>query len=316
MRVLSITTGFITFLETTSWLVPLLIVVGLVVVIVFSAWLFRYIKPTSPEQKKDVVSLLLQTLGGVAFILGAWFTWQQLITSREELAATQKAQVTEHFTRAIEQLGKGDEEAGDPQKKGATDSGKNLAIRLGGIYALERISKESDTYYPAVVDVLTAFVRQNAAAKGDETVVKVSPDIQAILSVLGRRRLSYGQGETQRLDLSSTDLSGADLVKAKLAGANLTSVRFKEARLNGALLNGAQMSDARLAGAFLEGADLRGADLRGANLQGAYVAGADFSGADLSAVNLQGAQGLTAAQINSAKSCAGVLTDSVLCQKP
>jgi hypothetical protein len=303
------------FLNIPEWLVPVGVVLTLLVVIGGPAWwaLNKYIKPTTPEHRKEVFSLLLQTLGGVAFVLGGWFTWQQLVNSREELRTTQRGQITERFTRAVEQLGKGDDEGGPPAKGStapvATD--KNLAIRLGGIYALEHISVDSEKeYYPTVMEVLTAYVRQHAAwAEGTQAGL-VKPDIQAILTVLGRRRLSYGQGESQRLDLSATDLRNAALANANLTGMIFNSAHMEEANLNGARLDGTQLQDARLGGSFLNKAVLSGADMRGANLRGAHVAGADFSGADLTGVDLRGAEGLTSQQINSAKARDGLLTDT------
>lgn len=315
------------FLDTANWLVPVAAVLVLVVAIGFPAWLFLkwYIRPDSPEGRKDVVSLLLQTLGGVAFVLGGWFTWQQLINSRQELQysrealfTTQQGQITERFTRAIEQLGKS-EEGTAPLKNGAPGApDKNLAIRLGGIYALERISKDSPSDYHGVMEVLTAFVRQHALWTSDaQKDATVKPDIQAILTVLARRERSYGQGESQRLDLSATDLRGAVLVNANLIGANLRLTHFEDANLNGARLNGAQLSGTQFNNnSILKGAILRDCDLRGANLKGADVTGADFNGSDLTGADLREAIGLTVEQINSARSRDEILTDLQTSSKP
>lgn len=300
-----------------------MVVVVLLIVIGGPAWAFIkwYIQPTSPDERKEVLSLLLQTLGGVAFVLGGWFTWQQLVNSREELHTTQQGQITERFTRAVEQLGKSDDEAA-PAKAGASapappPANKNLAIRLGGIYALERISKDAEKdYHPLVMEVLTAYVRQHASWVEGTQAVAVKPDIQAILTVLGRRKPSYGQGESQRLDLSATDLRGAVLNEANLIGMILNFAHMEEAHLNLAHLDNAHLRDARLAGAFLNGAFLRGADMRGATLRGAHVNGADFSGADLSGVDLRGAVGLTQQQLDSAKSRDDLLTDLPQPPKP
>jgi Pentapeptide repeats (8 copies) len=310
-------TGFAVLLEPT-WLAVLTGGIALILIVV--VWLFAtkfYIKPISPENRKDAVTILLQALGGAAFILGAWFTWQQLVNSRDELRVAQEGQITERFTRAVEQLGKTDEDGRASAKdRVRSDSGKFLAIRLGGIYALERMSKDPNADYAAIIDIFTAFVRQNAPMKADESAGKVKLDIQAILTVLGRRQRSYGEGESQRLDLSATDLSEASLINGKFKGANLISCRLNAAYLTGIDLNGAQLSDARLIGAFLERANLQGADLSGAKLMSADVTGADFSGANLNAVDLRGAVGLTPDQINSARSHAGLLTGPLPNQKP
>lgn len=320
------TIPFAALQSTSSWVIPVVVVLVLVIAIGVPAWLFLkwYINPTSADERKEVVSLVLQTLGGVAFVLGGWFTWQQLVNSREELKnsreallTTQQGQITERFTRAIEQLGKHDE-GGTPAKQGAPAvQDKSLAVRLGGIYALERISKDSKDDYPAVIEVLTAFVRQHALWTVGAPEATVGTDIQAILTVIGRRGHSYGQGESQRLDLSATDLRGAVLADANLAGANLRSVHFENANLSRARLNGAQLSDARFnENSILKGALLRDCDLRGASLKGADVTEADFTGADLTGVDLREAKGLTTAQINSARSREGVQTTLQPASKP
>jgi hypothetical protein len=91
-----------------------------------------------------------QIIGGFALLLGLYFTWRRIEISQQELEATRDQQVTERFTRAIDQLG-------------ATDDGNpRLEIRLGGIYALERIARDSPARdYSTVMEVLTAYVREN-----------------------------------------------------------------------------------------------------------------------------------------------------------
>lgn len=59
--------------------------------------------------------------------------------------AAQDKQITERFTKAVEQLGS-----------------DNISIRLGGIYALERIANDSEKDHWTIMEVLTAFVREKA----------------------------------------------------------------------------------------------------------------------------------------------------------
>jgi hypothetical protein len=105
------------------------------------------------------------------------------------------------------------------------------------------------------MEVLTAFVREHASARtlppdnpAGEKETKESlharmlpSDIQAILTVIGRRTRTFGNGEAQSLDLSDTSLLGANLERAQLQGAYLER--------------------AQLQGAYLERAQLQGADL-------------------------------------------------------
>ena len=71
--------------------------------------------------------------------------------SERTLEATRDQQVTERFTRAIDQLGATDDKTGDPR----------LEVRLGGIYALERIALDSPKRdYSTVMEVLTLSKRR------------------------------------------------------------------------------------------------------------------------------------------------------------
>src|SRR5829696_7906628 len=107
-------------------------------------------------------------LAGAVGLVGLFFTWRSLRQARESQAQTQidtqrtlklteQGQITERFTRAIDQLGATDETTGKPR----------LEIRLGGIYALERIARDSpERDYSTVMEVLTAYVRENTQAPG------------------------------------------------------------------------------------------------------------------------------------------------------
>ena len=227
---------------------------------------------------------LAQILGGAALLVGLYFTSQTLRT-------TQEGQITDRFTKAITQLGD-----------------TNLAIRLGGIYALERIAEDSASDHWSVMEVLTAFVREYSHGRATspwawlsmlfaedqsaEDRAKSQPpaDIHAILTVIGRRTRTFGNGETEHLDLRNTHLQGA-----YLTGAQLQEAFLGEAQLQGAWLTGAQLQGAVLAGAQLQGAALWGAQLQKANLgeaqlQGAILAGTQLQGAYLGEANLRGAQ--------------------------
>jgi hypothetical protein len=256
-----------------------------VVVGTLLALLDWYIAPSGAEQKQALVVTLAQILGGAALLSGLYFTWRTLQVNRE-------GQITERYTRAIDQLGKTDD-----------DGNRVFEIRIGGIYALERIARESEEDHGPIMEVLTAYVRQHAPwppqrAQGDteenearergleedlglangvkRVAVSVpDPDIQAIATVLGRRTRDFLQGE-DRLDLYNTNFSGVDLFGAPLRSANLWDTNFSEATL----------MSADLAWAHLQGANLSRADLSYANLSGADLSSADFSGADLTGANL------------------------------
>ena len=225
------------------------------------------------EFRKTLTQIVLSIFG--LFIL--YFTWQRARTGDKTVQIMEQGHITDRYTKAIEQLGKLD---GDKP---------NIEIRLGAIYALERIAHDSPRDHWTIMEVLTAYVRQNspAAPKGEPPEKpppeKPRTDIQAILTVLGRRLVGPKREHPhQRLDLFSSHLQGAVLIKANLQGAVLS----------GANLQRADLTKANLQSAFLEETNLQSADLREANLQGAILIKAD----------LQNAQGLTPDQIRSAES--------------
>ncbi len=167
---------------------------------------------------------------------------------------------------------------------------------------LERIARDSKDDHWTIMEVLTAFVREKAPApqgddaeesaggekKGEERL-RPPTDIQAILTVIGRRKLEHEEGEDRRLDLSETDLRGAILVGARLVGAILRDARLEGASLMGARLEGANLMGARLEGAYLVGASLEGANLMYARLEGANLGSACLEGANLWHARLEGA---------------------------
>jgi hypothetical protein len=201
----------------------------------------------------------------------------QLDANRAQQRLAEQGQITDRFSRAIEQLG----------QPGAD----KLDIRLGGIYALERLMRDSPADEPAIVEVLCALVRERrtpepAPSPSPTRGVVLSPaaDVQAALTVLGRRP-NPGDRRT-RINLAGANLSGANLVGANLDHANLIRAYLVGATLTDAHLTGANLANANLSGAYLANTDLSGGYLVGANLTGAHLIDANLSDADLSGADL------------------------------
>jgi hypothetical protein len=204
---------------------------------------------------------------------------------------TEQGQVTDRYSKAIEQL-----------------SSDKLDVRVGGIYALERITRDSPRDHPTIMEVLAAFIRDHSreqwppAEYGAEPPERATrPDVQAAATVIGRRTIQH---DSQRINLADADLIGAHLARANLTGAslyraNLTGANLYRADLTGADLTGADLTgtrlnsanlfDGNLTGAYLTGADLTGTFLAGAYLTGAYLAGANLSSTYLDDANLTNA---------------------------
>jgi hypothetical protein len=239
-----------------------------------------------------LVGPLVQLLVGTGILLGAYFTWRNLRIAAATLQTTQKGQVTERFTRAIDQLGNANDR-GEP----------NLEVRLGGIYALEGVARDSDEYRGPVTEVLTAYIRKNAPVRAAADFVDdLQParfDVQAVMTVLARLGIEH-------LDLGGADLHEVHLTEARLPRANLGGTNLQGVFLAGADLREAFLSGVRAPMAYFRGADLRGANLDGADLHGsslseAKLEGANLAEADLRGVNLSGATGLAWESMRGAK---------------
>lgn len=194
-------------------------------------------------------------------LIGAFFLWryveavgktvaaaERTVAAAEKNAAiSQERHITERFVRVMELLGD-----------------EKLEVRLGGIYALERIARDSPADQSAVTEVLATYVREHAPwSEGAPLPPRVRADMQAILTVLGRR--SWAEREEQPLDLHGSALATAYLPFARLQRAFLYEANLKGAMLYKANLRGAWLWKAHLHNAILEGAHLEGADLTAAN---------------------------------------------------
>jgi hypothetical protein len=186
---------------------------------------------------------------------------------------TEQGQVTDRYAKAVEQLGS-----------------DKLDVRVGGVYALERIARDSARDHPTVMEVLSAFIREHSSEQwpppepGSAQPGRLTrPDIQAAATVIGRRDKKH---DTQSIDLGRADLAGADLTRADLGAAKLRYANLSGANLGGAHLVGAQLHSANLRGAYLAGADFRGAYLTWAELAGANLDSANFTEADLREADL------------------------------
>ncbi len=245
------------------------------------------------EEVNGLRTTLAGILGGMAVIAGAVVgglnfreAQRQNRASQEQNRATlelqRRGQVTKRFSRAIDQLG----QRGDDK----------LDVRIGAVYSLEQIARDSPELHWPIMEVLTAHLRcysryaeavaAVAATASSEAVpnrAEIPADIQAIAIVIGRRR--WSQDPTgQQLDLRETDLAGIDW-----SGAHLGRARLERANLVGALLTGADLHQAHLLLAHLEKANLTAAHLERAYLVGAHLVGANLGGAHLDLANLAAA---------------------------
>jgi pentapeptide repeat protein len=256
------------------------------------------LKPPELLTATDAIrKTLLQGIGGLLFLATAFFTYQQLKVSRE-------VHTTDQFNKAIDHLGS-----------------ERMDVRVGAIYALERIaraSKDGRERGP-VLEILSAYVREHApirpqrtrhwwppalndADPDPSTIGRLDADVHAALLVLARRSGAAGDPD---LILSGTDLRRCYLTAPTVAVARLSRVQLQESVLQIANLENADLTHADLWKADLRWSNLKNADLRHAylyeaNLRNAELNDADLREADLRRADLSGAE-LAGAKLRGAK---------------
>ena len=161
-------------------------------------------------------SVALLALAGAS--VGVFVGWRQLRLTAEAQRFTAEAQKTDQRLR--EQQQKTDQHLREQQQitdrflRAVNQLGSDMIdVRFGGIFALERVARDSPSDRPAINEVLSAYIRRRLphTEARDEHVDPLpyrAPDAQAALTVLCRSPLCDGRIDSgaRRLDLSRTDL--------------------------------------------------------------------------------------------------------------
>lgn len=181
--------------------------------------------------------------------------------------------------------------------------------RIGAIYALRDIARDSPGHRRTIAETLAAFIRTRERPPAHEehdvpSMKPCPPDVSIAAAFLADRAwqdVRLVQGKRVRLDLQGAYLFGASLRGASFAGANL----------RGAVLNCADLREANLVEANLENVELNAAELDGAQLTRAILRGVRAVGAKLQKANLESAD-LTFAQLEQVDLREANLSDAVL----
>jgi len=256
------------------------------------------------QLQNTVRSTLLQGLGGILLVAGAIATWRQVRISRE-------GQITDRLTHAIDQLGD-----------------DKVDIRIGAIYALERLAKDSAADRLAIGEILAAFIRTHASWPAGHAshpdphptpnvaepmlwLTDRAPDVRTAVLVLGRqprdpddlrlalrrvdlRRTNFYHGTFINISLADSNLAscyavGVHWEKCSFFNTDLRKTRLTQAMLDRSDFRRAHLQDADLAEASMREVNLSETSLQGANLSGADLRDSNLTGADLRGSDLSGA---------------------------
>jgi hypothetical protein len=91
---------------------------------------------------RDWIQISITALPGLAAVIALIFTSLAVRATNAQLQITEQGQITDRYNAAITNLGS-----------------PSIDVRLGGIYALQRIMQDSRRDQPTIVAVLCAFVR-------------------------------------------------------------------------------------------------------------------------------------------------------------
>lgn len=245
-------------------------VAGLIATLAFGvvfSWLFWEELRGDEESLSSTIRNLGLVEGGVIAIVLA--VWRSLVAQKQAEAALRQADT------ALRQAGTAEQGLlNDRYQKGAEMLGNDvLSVRLGGIYALQRLAEEHPgQYHVQIMRLFCAFARHPTMDKDVEGMPGMEGEAPYILPSL-------------RADVQTVIQAIADRNEANIELERQLNFRldFRDAKLNDLMCWSGDLS-----GAVLNGADLSGARFVGTNLSDVYLIDVK-SPAYLGNVNLSGA---------------------------
>lgn len=221
-----------------GWRRSVLIVGGavLVAVLVSGAALLLIVDVGKPEVRLDVIRTALAIGGGTGALITLLYAVRRQLLA-EQIAEDNKNDATEK--RITELYSKGIEQLGTP----------NPTVRLGGLYALERLAEDSPRLRETVLDVVCAYLR--SAEIADDDIVRSAAQSVLLDHLAFKSRFNYHKTYWR---IAMITLDGAVLDRFGFEAGKVDTAHFARCVFKGNTL-------------FLE-ACIRGADFVGARFEG------------------------------------------------
>jgi hypothetical protein len=221
-----------------GWRRSVLIVGGavLVAVLVSGAALLLIVDVGKPEVRLDVIRTALTIGGGTGALITLLYAVRRQLLA-EQIAEDNKIdaiekRITELYSKGIEQLG-----------------APNPTVRLGGLYALERLAEDSPRLRETVLDVVCAYLR--SAEIVDDDIVRTAAQSMLLDHLAFKSRFNYHK---TYWPIGMITLNGAVLDRFGFMAGKVDTAHFARCVFKGDTL-------------FLE-ARIRGADFVGARFEG------------------------------------------------
>ena len=251
--------------------VAALLILGTVLSWLGWGWL-REEQPMTASNGETARNVGFLIAGSLALVFAVWRAIVAEQQARASQGQTETAQLQAEISRQTLM--------NERYQRGAEMLGSHiLTVRLGGIYALQRLaSEEPALYHIEIMRLLCSFVRGPVGDKLPEDPVdqdgwpiypSAREDVQAAVSAIGLRHTGVRDLERAagfNIDLHGAILTGANLRAHDLADANLRSVKFEFADLTGSNLTRSDLTEGNLAHANISRAIFRSSNCSSAVL--------------------------------------------------
>ena len=162
--------------------------------------------------------------------------------------------ITDRINKAVESLGKINQ-----------DNKPVLEVRIGALYALERIAQDSIADHIRIMKIICSYIRINRPFNNKMAETEaITDDIREALHIIGHRdkwtederHLNKEKKENYKLDLRHCDLHNLELFDADLSNALLDGSTLREAILVRVKFKSAHFFETNISDADIEGADM------------------------------------------------------------
>ena len=275
------------------WSFILFALVGETLIIILYVWP----ELNTPEENVDRVTLTVGTIGalfvGIVGLLNLYVNYRK--TRTLEGTEERQRETIEQQRKNIKQQRESDRRR-DQQQLYATNvqhlGSSSESVRIGAIYGLERLAKESQDWASKVAEILCAHIRiatnkdgylKGKKGKSSETISvtnmpNILPDNEIITTLEVLTKGDNNPFVSTKLDLRWAQLKFAPILKANLTGSQLWGSNLTDAILSYTNFNGADLWYADLTNTHLEEAKLTSVCLQYAKLGDTHLKGAKLEG--------------------------------------
>jgi hypothetical protein len=255
--------------------------------------------------------------GGPLLVWRTWVAHQQARAARQQALVALENHITGIFSKSVELLGLVREiKATDAEGNATSRSAPNVESRLGALYALERLLRESLKDQRVILEILCAYVRENSPFQipaDDKQRDKLShgdaaptptrrSDVQAAITVIGRRptpiklrsekegwRLDFRNANLVEYDFSKLNFDRSDFTGSFLNFANLKEADFANSIFENTTFCSAQMNNARFEFSTFKNCNMKKAEVDDTNFSSAKFDDTDLRQAKVKSFNIKGA---------------------------